>query len=50
MMESPNQWHFAFFDEAMGEAAGPQMAEAGAMLLGQVTYEEFASYWPQQSA
>jgi dihydrofolate reductase len=49
VMEAPDQWHFPYFDEAMGEAVGAQMAEADAMLLGRVTYQEFASYWPQQS-
>jgi dihydrofolate reductase len=48
VMEAPDQWHFPYFDEAMGEAVGSQMAEADAMLLGRVTYQEFASYWPQQ--
>jgi dihydrofolate reductase len=49
VMESPDKWHFPYFDDAMGEAVGSQMAEADAMLLGRVTYQEFASYWPQQS-
>jgi dihydrofolate reductase len=48
VMESPDKWHFPYFDDKMGEAVGSQMAEADAMLLGRVTYEEFASYWPQQ--
>ena len=46
VMESPDKWHFPYFDEAMGEAVGSQMAEADAMLLGRVTWQEFASYWP----
>jgi dihydrofolate reductase len=49
-MESPDKWHFPYFDDKMGEAVGAQMAEADAMLLGRVTYQEFASYWPQQTA
>jgi dihydrofolate reductase len=47
VMESPDKWHFPYFDEKMGEAVGGQMAEADAMLLGRVTWQEFASYWPQ---
>ena len=50
VMESPDKWHFPYFDDAMGNAVGEQMAEADAMLLGRVTYQEFAGYWPQQSA
>jgi dihydrofolate reductase len=34
----------------MGEAVGAQMAKSDTMLLGRVTYQEFASYWPQQSS
>ncbi len=48
VMEAPDQWHFQYFDEAMGEAVDSQMAESDAMLLGRVTYQEFASYWPGQ--
>ena len=50
VVESPDKWHFPYFDDKMGEAVGSQMAEADAMLLGRVTYQEFASYWPQQTA
>jgi dihydrofolate reductase len=32
----------------MGEAVQTQMDAADTMLLGRVTYEEFASYWPHQ--
>jgi dihydrofolate reductase len=32
----------------MGEAIGAAMAAADAMLLGRVTYEEFAAFWPAQ--
>lgn len=42
VMESPERWHFPYFNEEMGEAVGSQMAEADAMLLGRVTYQEFA--------
>jgi dihydrofolate reductase len=49
VMESPDKWHFPYFDEAMGEAVSAQVAGADAMLLGRVTYQEFAGYWPQQS-
>ena len=48
VMESPDKWHFPYFDDKMGEAVSSQMAAADAMLLGRVTYQEFASYWPQQ--
>jgi dihydrofolate reductase len=44
--EAPHEWHFPYFDDAMGQAVDEQMKAADAMLLGRVTYEEFASYWP----
>jgi dihydrofolate reductase len=44
--EAPHEWHFPYFDDAMGKAVDEQMQAADAMLLGRVTYEEFASYWP----
>ena len=34
----------------MGEAVGAAMAASDAMLLGRVTYQEFASYWPGVSS
>ena len=50
VVESPDQWHFPYFNDEMGEAVGTQMAAADTMLLGRVTYQEFAGYWPQQSS
>ncbi|MBA3414192.1 MAG: dihydrofolate reductase family protein [Chloroflexia bacterium] len=49
VFEAPDQWHFPYFNDEMGEAVGAQMAASDTMLLGRVTYEEFASYWPHQS-
>ena len=48
VMESPDQWHFPYFNDEMGEAIGEAMAQADAMLMGRVLYEEWAAYWPQQ--
>ncbi|MBA3450338.1 MAG: dihydrofolate reductase family protein [Chloroflexia bacterium] len=47
--EAPDQWHFPYFNDEMGEAVQAQMDAADAMLLGRVTYQEFASYWPHQN-
>jgi dihydrofolate reductase len=47
--EAPDQWHFPYFNDEMGGAVQSQMDAADAMLLGRVTYQEFAAYWPQQS-
>ena len=48
--ESPEKWQLPYFNDEMGEAVGAAMAAADAMLLGRVTYQEFASYWPGVSA
>jgi dihydrofolate reductase len=48
VVESPEKWHLSYFNEEMGEAIGAQMAESDAMLLGRVTYQEFADFWPNQ--
>jgi dihydrofolate reductase len=44
--EAPNEWQFDVFDQDMGEAMGGMMAEADTALLGRVTYQEWADYWP----
>jgi dihydrofolate reductase len=49
VMESPDKWHLPYFNDEMGEAIGAAMAQADALLLGRVTYEEWAAYWPNQS-
>ena len=46
VMEAPDRWQFPYFNDEMGEAVGAEMEQTDAMLLGRVTYQEFASYWP----
>ncbi len=46
VMESPDNWHFPYWSDEMGAVIDARMANADAMLLGRVTYEEFAAYWP----
>jgi dihydrofolate reductase len=48
VMESPDKWHFPYFNDQMGDAIGAAMAASDAMLMGRVLYEEWAAYWPQQ--
>ncbi len=50
VMEAPDQWHFPWFNEEMGEAVGSGMAAADAILLGRVTYQAFAAYWPDKGS
>ena len=48
VMEAPDQWHFPYFDDEMGEAIGEGFAASDAMMMGRVNYEEWAAYWPKQ--
>jgi dihydrofolate reductase len=48
VMESPDQWHFPYFNDEMGQAVGEGFATSDAMLMGRVLYEEWAAFWPQQ--
>lgn len=47
VIESPEKWHFAYFNDEMGAAVGGLMAQQDAMLLGRHTYDGFAEYWPK---
>jgi dihydrofolate reductase len=44
--ESPDQWQFDHFDDGMMAALQAHIAEEDAILLGRVTYQEWAPYWP----
>ncbi len=46
VVESPDQWQFDHFDEDMMASMASQLAVQGTVLLGRVTYEEWALYWP----
>src|SRR5690349_16508279 len=42
-------WAHARVDEVMGRVMGEGMARGGAMLFGRRTYEDFFSFWPNQT-
>jgi dihydrofolate reductase len=44
--ESPEQWQFDHFDEDMAASLASWLARVDAVLLGRVTYQEWAGYWP----
>ena len=46
VVESPDKWHFPYFDDEMGAAVGAGFATADALLMGRVLYQEWAAYWP----
>ncbi|RMI31565.1 dihydrofolate reductase family protein [Streptomyces triticirhizae] len=43
--QSPDQWQFAF-DEEMGEVLTGSLESNDAVLMGAVTFTEWAGYWP----
>jgi len=48
VVESPDKWHFPYFNDQMEDAIGAAMAASDAMLMGRVLYEEWAAFWPNQ--
>jgi dihydrofolate reductase len=45
VVQAPNEWQPAF-DEEMGAALSRVLDEQDAVLLGRVTWSEWAGYWP----
>jgi dihydrofolate reductase len=43
-------WQLAYFDDAFGQFVMEGFADSGAFLLGRLTYENFAAFWPKQPA
>ena len=41
-------WSAPYMDAVIGRVMGEEMTTSGALLLGRRTYEDFASYWPNQ--
>ena len=48
VMESPEEWAFSYSNDEMEEANAAGMAASDALLLGRVTYEGLAAFWPNQ--
>jgi dihydrofolate reductase len=49
VVESPDKWHFPYFDDEMGAAVGAGFANTDALLMGRVLYDEWAAYWPEHA-
>jgi len=50
VLEAPEEWAFSYSNKEMEEANASGMAASDAMLLGRVTYETLAAFWPNQPA
>jgi dihydrofolate reductase len=48
VMESPEAWAFSYSNRELEEANAAGMAASDALLLGRVTYEGLAAFWPHQ--
>ena len=46
VMEAPDEWAFQFLDEGLDKWALDELFASDALLLGRVTYQGFADYWP----
>jgi dihydrofolate reductase len=49
VVESPDQWHFPYFNDEMGNAVGSGFATTDAILMGRVLYDEWSAYWPDNA-
>ena len=46
VVESPDKWQFDHFDDDMMASMTSHLAVQDTVLLGRVTYEDWAAYWP----
>lgn len=46
VVEAPNLWQYDSFDDELGAEMAGMMQRTETVLLGRVSYEEWASYWP----
>ena len=44
--EAPNEWQFDIFDDDMMAAMTDHINAVDTILLGRVTYQDWAAYWP----
>lgn len=43
-------WHFRYWTEEMTEITGKELSKADTILLGRITYEAMAAYWPKAAS
>lgn len=49
VMENPHLWSFPYFTDEITKFKIDELFASDAQLLGRVTYEAFAEYWPSQT-
>jgi dihydrofolate reductase len=50
VVESPDQWHFPYWNDEMGAVVEAGMRSAAAMLMGRKLYDEWSAYWTTTDA
>jgi len=50
VVESPNLWQFDSFDDELGAGMGEFLGATSTVILGRVSYQEWAGYWPNAGA
>jgi dihydrofolate reductase len=50
VMEAPENRHFPYLDDEMQSEIDAGLESADTLLMGRTTYEEWAGFWPNQSA
>jgi dihydrofolate reductase len=48
VVEAPDQWHFPYFNDEMGQAVDATLGAADTILFGRTTYDSFAGAWPER--
>jgi dihydrofolate reductase len=46
VVESPDKWHFPYFNDEMGAAVSEGIENSQGLLMGRVLYDEWSAYWP----
>jgi len=49
VVESPDQWQMPYMNDEISEFITWHLVNAGALLLGRKTYQEFAGFWPHET-
>jgi dihydrofolate reductase len=50
VVSEPNRWQFDSFDDDLGKGLTGVMERVDTVVLGRVSYQEWAGYWPTASA
>ncbi|HMJ02018.1 MAG TPA: dihydrofolate reductase family protein [Conexibacter sp.] len=50
VVDAPHEWHFPYMDQEAQADSQAGVAGVDTILLGRVTYEEWAGFWPAQGS